>query len=178
MSLKELTKNKHTEAEHTPFMKLVLKNQIPKADWATFIFNKMQWYGAIETRARAAGLLDDLPGIERTYGLYLDYRTLCPTSRYFQKWSTVEYCDYIMNLSNTDSVLAHLYVWHMGDLYGGQMIKKILADFPHNHLEFADPELLKANIRKKLHTGLAEEANNAFDWAIRLMNDIVPGPIA
>ena len=83
-----------------------------------------------------------------------------------------------MNLSDTDLVLAHLYVWHMGDLYGGQMIKKILADFPHNHLEFADPELLKTNIRNKLHTGLAEEANNAFDWAIRLMNDIVPGPIA
>jgi heme oxygenase len=76
MSLKEQTKDKHTEAERTPFMHATIKGKIPKEIWADYSYNKMLWYGAIETKARAEGLLDTLPGIERSYALYQDAKDL------------------------------------------------------------------------------------------------------
>ena len=64
-------------------------------------------------------------------------------------------------------------MWHMGDLYGGQIIKTILPDFPHNSLEFVNADVLKAGIRAKLTDDMGVEANNAFDWAINLMNQFI-----
>jgi heme oxygenase len=67
------------------------------------------------------------------------------------------------------SLLAHLYTWHMGDMYGGQMIKKILPG-SHSNLEFENAEELKTNLRAKLDDSLGNEANKAFEWAIKIMD--------
>ena len=58
----------------------------------------------------------------------------------------------------------------MGDLFGGQMIKKILDYVPHRNLEFKDVDGLKTAIRTKLTDDLGDEANVAFDWAIKIMH--------
>ena len=171
MSLKELTKDKHTAAEHTPFMQAVFKRTMPVDVWADYTLNKMHWYNAIELRARAAGLLEDLPGLERSYLLYQDYRSMCKVPNHFYTVGTMQYYTYIMDLVNADDIMAHLYVWHMGDLYGGQMIKKIMDQVPHRNLDFDNADLLKTNIRAKIHDGMAKEANCAFDWAIKIMNE-------
>jgi heme oxygenase len=169
MSLKELTKEKHTEAERTPFMNATIKGQIPKEIWADYTYNKMLWYGAIETKARAEGLLDDLPGIDRAYTLYQDAKEM--TGGDFPKFrqESADYHRYILDLPK-GLVAAHLYVWHMGDLFGGQMIKKIVNYVPHRNLEFKDVDGLKEKIRSKLSDDLGEEANKAFDWAIKIMH--------
>ena len=70
MSLKDLTWDKHQAAEATDFMKSVFKKKMPTSVWADYTYNKMLWYGAIETKASAEGYLDDLPGIQRAYFLY------------------------------------------------------------------------------------------------------------
>jgi heme oxygenase len=57
----------------------------------------------------------------------------------------------------------------MGDLFGGQMIKKVLPP-PHRNLEFADVDTLKTAIRAKLDDSMSDEANRAFEWAIKLMH--------
>jgi len=64
--------------------------------------------------------------------------------------------------------MAHLYVWHMGDMFGGQMIKKVVPG-SHRNLEFQDIPTLMTNIRAKLDDSMADEANVAFDWAIKMM---------
>lgn len=178
MSLKELTAEKHIEAERSAFMKLVFTRNMPKEVWLSWTFNKMHWYNAIEVRAREAGLLDNLPGVERTYKLYKDFKTMVGDreASYVCSPYTERYCDYIMDLENIDEVMAHLYVWHMGDLYGGQVIKTLLPDFPHNSLEFTDADLLKTRIREKLNDEMGVEANNAFDWAITLMSQFIVAP--
>jgi heme oxygenase len=56
----------------------------------------------------------------------------------------------------------------MGDLYGGQMIKKLIKA-PHRSLDFNNEEQLKTIIRSKLDDSLGDEANRAFDWAIKIM---------
>jgi heme oxygenase len=58
----------------------------------------------------------------------------------------------------------------MGDLYGGQMIKKIVPG-SHKALEFKEPRTTIEKIRLKLEEDMAYEANRAFDWAIRMMRD-------
>ena len=105
-------------------MNATIKGQIPKEIWADYTYNKMLWYGAIETKARAEGLLDDLPGIDRAYTLYQDAKEM--TGGDFPKFrqESADYHRYILDLPK-GLVAAHLYVWHMGDLFGGQMILRL-----------------------------------------------------
>lgn len=167
MSLKDLTKDKHTEAESTPFMRAVFDKTLPREIWADFTYNKMIFYGAIESKARAEGFMEDLYRIDRAYWLYEDFKAMgCPAT---VKPAVAEYRQYILDLE-PGKVLAHLYTWHMGDLHGGQMIKKIV-DSPHRSLEFEDRVGLINTMRAKLDDSLGEEANCAFDWAIRIMRE-------
>lgn len=174
MSLKELTHEKHELAETTPFMKAVFAGSMPAAVWADYTYQKYSWYQAIESAAESAGLLSTLPNIKRAKLidqdclLMLDQLVTSDLLRY--KPSTVEYGTYIKSLTDPQHILAHLYVWHMGDLYGGQMIKKII-DAPHSHLEFENSKQLITAFRELLSDDLAPEANVAFDWAIKLLKE-------
>jgi heme oxygenase len=58
----------------------------------------------------------------------------------------------------------------MGDMFGGQMIKKLI-DAPHRHLEFDNARELMTNMRGMLSDDMADEANVAFDWAIRILSE-------
>ena len=173
MSLKELTADKHQEAENTPFMKAVFAKTLPQEIWTDWTYQKTLFYGAIEGAAGACGLLHDLPDIRRAFYLFQDFveswdKSISnPTFRPI----VVDYYKYILSISkDPQKIMAHLYVWHMGDMFGGQMIKKIVPG-PHRNLEFQDAKLLMTNIRAKLDDSMADEANLAFDWAIRMMKD-------
>ncbi len=171
MSLKDITKQVHQDAEDTKFMKAVFKRNMPIDVWKDYTYNKTLWYGAIESKARAEGHLDDLPDIDRSYKLYQDWKEMSG-GEWDSKFvpSAIAYHRYILDLE-PGKVLAHLYTWHMGDLHGGQMIKKVLTDVPHRNLEFKDIDGLKVKIRTKLSDDLGDEAIKSFEWAIRIMND-------
>lgn len=172
MSLKEATSERHKLAETTPFMKAVFARKITKDLWADFTYQKMLFYNGIEGIAGACGLTKDLPDIGRAHYLYRDYKKMCngEMTHTYRKVA-IDYYNYILNLyPDSERVMAHLYVWHMGDLFGGQMIKKIV-DAPHESLEFKNPDKLKDLIRTKLNDSMADEANIAFDWAIKILND-------
>ena len=168
MSLKELTAEKHKIAEATPFMKAVFAQTLPKDVWIDWTYQKALFYNVIEAQCKIAGYLDDLPGIERTHLLMKDYKEMTggEVINSFRE-PTIGYYKYVLGLESKDA-LAHLYTWHMGDMFGGQSIKKIV-DAPHASLEFEDPKLLMTNIRVKLTDDLGPEANRAFDWAIKIM---------
>jgi heme oxygenase len=172
MTLKEKTSEKHRLAETTAFMKALFKKELPKKVWADFTYQKSLIYNGIEGVAGACGLMQDLPDIHRTHYLYKDYLELSEgTFRPPYRQVAIDYYKYILSLfPNADRIMAHVYVWHMGDLYGGQMIKKIVPG-PHAGLTFKNEELLKNTIRTKLKDDMADEANIAFDWAIKLLND-------
>jgi heme oxygenase len=150
----------------------VFKQQMPKDLWADFTYQKSLIYNGIEGVAGACGLLKDLPDIQRAHYLYLDYKEMIENkTNVTYRQVAIDYYKYILSLfPDEDRIAAHLYVWHMGDLFGGQMIKKIV-DAPSRALTFKDPEQLKVTIRTKLKDTMADEANVAFDWAIKLLND-------
>lgn len=172
MSLKDLTSAKHREAESTEFMKAVFSKTLPSFLWADWTLQKTLFYKTIEGCAGSNGLLNDLPDIQRAFYLYLDYRDKIgdnPEPKF--RASTIDYHYYLLGISKDPKrIMAHLYTWHMGDLFGGQMIKRIVPG-KHRSLEFKDPALLIENIRKKLDDSMADEANHAFDWAIKMMKD-------
>ena len=170
MSLKELTWDSHQAAEATPFMQAVFKKRMPVLVWGNYTFQKSVIYNTIENVCRYNKLTLDILDIERSVQLYLDAQEILgDMSVVRMRPVTGEYIRYLLSLVDApDRILAHLYVWHMGDLYGGQMIKKVLPP-PHRNLEFTDVEGLKTAIRAKLNDTMGAEANVAFEWAMKLM---------
>ena len=173
MSLKDLTAAKHAEAESTPFMKAVFARTLPLSLWADWTYQKALFYGAIEGAAGANQLLSDLPDLRRAFYLYQDFNEMWDkdTTRPDFRPVVVDYYNYLLSISkDSNKIMAHLYTWHMGDMFGGQMIKKIVPG-SHRNLEFTDAKTLITNIRAKLDDSMGDEANVAFDWAIRMMRD-------
>jgi heme oxygenase len=172
MSLKDLTSAKHAEAESTPFMKAVFAKTLPFDLWVDWTYQKWLFYGAIEGAAGANRLLEDLPDIRRAFYLFMDYNEM-NTDRKKHEFRpiVVDYYNYLISIAkDPNKIMAHLYTWHMGDMFGGQMIKKIVPG-AHRNLEFEDAKTLITNIRAKLDDSMGDEANVAFDWAIRMMRD-------
>lgn len=171
MSLKELTWDSHQAAEATPFMQAVFKKRMPVKVWGEYTFQKSAIYNTIENVCRYNKLTVDILDIERSVHLYLDAQEMLGDMSVVRiRPVTGEYIRYLLSLVDApERILAHLYVWHMGDLFGGQMIKKVLPP-PHRNLEFSDVDGLKVAIRAKLNDSMADEANVAFGWAIKLMN--------
>ena len=172
MSLKDLTSAKHAEAESTPFMKAVFAKTLPFDLWVDWTYQKWLFYGAIEGAAGANRLLGDLPDLRRAFYLFMDYNEM-NTERKKHEFRpiAVDYYRYLISIANDpNKIMAHLYTWHMGDMFGGQMIKKIVPG-AHRNLEFEDTKTLITNIRAKLDDSMGDEANVAFDWAIRMMRD-------
>jgi len=174
MSLKELTAEKHRQAESTPFMKSVFAGTMSKEMWTDYTYQKMHWYRGIEIQAQALGLLEGIEDIRRAELIQHDFCEMnggppLPNSRE-PKSVTQEYVGYINSLEDPKAVLAHLYTWHMGDMFGGQMIKQLI-DAPHTHLDFNNVQDLMSRFKAMLTDDLADEANVAFDWAIRILNE-------
>jgi heme oxygenase len=172
MSLKDLTSAKHAEAESTPFMKAVFARTLPFDLWVDWTYQKWLFYGAIEGAAGANRLLGDLPDLRRAFYLAMDYNEMNEGNpRHEFRPIVIDYYNYLLSISkDPNKIMAHLYTWHMGDMFGGQMIKKIVPG-AHRNLEFEDPRTLMTNIRAKLDDSMGDEANVAFDWAIRMMRD-------
>lgn len=171
MSLKDLTKDKHAEAETTAFMKSVFDKKMPMSVWVDYTYQKALWYRAIEEQAEQMGLLKDLQGIQRAALIIEDYHEMEKPFGSYNTYKEVskDYTIYIKGLTDPKQVLAHLYTWHMGDMFGGQMIKKII-DAPSSHLEFDNMRELATNLRTLLTDDLADEANIAFEWAIKILH--------
>jgi heme oxygenase len=173
MSLKEITKDLHTDAERTVFAKKLLTGALTSEEYANYLWQMVLVYNGIETAARSQGMLVNLPDIERAHKIYQDCIELVGPNHNL-KWLPVviEYYHYLLSLNyNAERkhlVKAHLYCRHMGDLYGGQMIAKKVPG-KGRFYEFKDADNLKTAIRAELTDDLGDEARVAFEWAIKIM---------
>lgn len=176
MSLKEYTKDLHTEVEKTEFSKLLLSGKITNEQYANYLYQMMLVYNPIELGAKLLGILDTLPGIERTHLIYQDFIELAGKD-YTNKWvqSASDYHRYLLDLVGDKErrylIKAHFYVRHMGDLFGGQFIAKMVPGTGRMY-KFKDIETLKSSIRNIATDDLGDEARVAFKWAIAIMNDL------
>lgn len=177
MSLKELTKDLHTKAENTEFAKKLIAGKLTPKEYTAYLHQMLLIYQPIELGCKLLGISDELPGLERTDKLIDDYRELerqLPTKFYWVP-STIDYHNYLLDLvRNNDRrhlVKAHMYVRHMGDLYGGQIISKRVPG-SGKFYQFENAEDLKVKIRALMTDELGDEARSAFEWNIKIMKEL------
>ena len=133
--LREGTKTAHTMAENVGFVKCFLKGVVNKTSYSRYVTNFYFVYSALEegfTRHRDHELVGKLyyPELWRKPSLEQDMDYFCGA-----QWrNTVQmspacrtYVERIQTLSETDPVLliAHAYTRYIGDLSGGQILKKV-----------------------------------------------------
>lgn len=170
--LKELTWEVHQRAERTNFARKLLQGLSPE-EYHRYLYNQYMLYSILETAA--AQLAPDLKEIFRAEKIYADVREL---EKEYQIGTTPEilmpvvrdYEKHVMNLDR-DGVIAHIYVRHFGDMYGGQIIKKRNPGSGTMY-EFDNVEELKTKVRSLLKDSMEDEAKKCFEFAIQLFTEL------
>ena len=174
-NLKELTWEHHKEAERQEFVKVLMSGKINPELYATYLWNQHKKYDLLEALASAQGLLDDIPQIKRKLKIENDFLELWhKDTPPVIVTSTHDYITHMRNImTDNEALMAHIYVLHMGDLSGGQMIRKKIPGKATMY-DFDLPiEELKEKIRAKTHDGLAEEAKFVFSSATKLFQELM-----
>ena len=171
-TLKELTAEKHKEAESQQFIKSIFAGEVDYFEYVDYLYQLLYVYKVLEELGDRHNLFEDMPGIKRKDAIEIDYTEMMGDPPYpIVRPGTKEYINYLYNISDDpDKLMAHIYVRHMGDLFGGQMLAK-LTPGPNNMYKFENmPELIQA-FRKKLDVSMADEANTAFDYNILILKE-------
>jgi len=174
-NLKELTKENHTNAERQAFVKALFKGELEPELYATYLWNQFPMYEVIEMFALRLGLLDDFPELMRSKMIMKDFQELWPHEQRPKVCNvTKKYIDYVKSImDDEDRVMAHIYVRHMGDLSGGQMLAKRVPGSANMYKFEGDLDALKDKIRAKCHDGMADEAKVCFDFATELFQELM-----
>ena len=177
MSLREITKDLHHEAETTQFAKTLLGGKISKEDYRNYLYNLLAVYDPLEWYANRQGFFNNMPDLPRLKAIYEDFKELDDGTYCYLLPATIQYVQYLHTLGNDSEfkhlIRAHLYVRHMGDLYGGQIIKKQVSHISQGKFyEFDDADSMKVAIRQELTDDLGDEACVAFQWAIKIMRGL------
>jgi len=175
-NLKELTKEAHRSAERTSFMNRMLKKQITPEQYYVYLKNQLFMYTTLEYYASDVGVFDDMTALMRSEAL-LDDVLMMEVGDDFDDApilsSSHEYVKYMQSIKDDrDRLFAHVYVRHMGDLSGGQIIKKLVPG-PTNLYDFGeDIDDLKNRVRSKLHDGLEKEAKVCFAMVQKFLEEL------
>jgi len=173
--LKELTWENHSKAERTEHARKLLKGMTPE-EYHRYIYNQYVMYAVLESKARDYGVLagiedvcradairEDMEEIETLHSIERTNDLLCQV--------VADYTEYVLHMRDKDEFLAHIYVRHFGDMYGGQMIKKRNPGSGKMY-EFNDVEQLKTTVRAMLTDDMADEANICFQFAMQLFEEL------
>ena len=175
-NLKELTWEHHKNAERQAFVKEMFGGNITNERYATYLFNQHPQYNMLEMLSMVHGLLDGIPELRRAPHIHADYQELWGEANPHQPPLLPvvrEYMDYLLTIKdNPDKLMAHLYVRHMGDLSGGQMIKKKAPGSGRMYDFDCDIKEVKEKIRSKTTDDMAEEAKLCFNFAAELFKEL------
>lgn len=171
--LKELTLEVHKRAERSEFASKLIKG-LTAEEYYRYLYNQYMIYDVLETRVcdlipeikdicRTTKMLADLKELETKFGVpHAEVGAMMPVVREYEK--------HIYTLDR-DGILAHVYVRHFGDMYGGQIIKKRNPGSGTMY-DFDNVEELKTRIRGMLSDDMAFEANRCFEFAIQLFVEL------
>jgi heme oxygenase len=175
-NLKELTKEEHTNAERQAFVKVLMSGRINPKLYATYLWNQHKKYDILEAMAMVQGLLNDTPTIRRKMKIEADFLELWDdkVNPPVLVPSTLEYIEHMRGvMTDPDKLMAHLYVLHMGDLSGGQMIARKVPGEGRMYQFEGDIQDIKEKIRAKIHDGMAEEAKYVFGSSTKLFQELM-----
>jgi heme oxygenase (biliverdin-producing, ferredoxin) len=175
-NLKDLTWEHHKNAERQEFASLMMGGKMHPDLYATYLWNQHKKYDILEAMAVAQGLLAEVGvDIRRKTAMEADIAELWKHDKEpLLVASTIEYLQHMRSImTDRESLIAHMYVFYLGDLSGGQMIKRKIPgegrmyDFP------GDTKELKEKIKNMTNDDMAEEAKFVFDSATKLFQELM-----
>jgi heme oxygenase len=198
--LREGTKKSHTMAENVGFVKCFLKGVVEKTSYRKLVTNLYFVYSAIEAEMEN---LRDHPIISKIYFPELNRKQALEKDLYFYYGSNWRqeiqpskagqaYVARIHEIAAKapELLVAHSYTRYLGDLSGGQILKKIaqramnLTDGGTAFYEFpeiSDEKAFKDKFRQAMNElpidqataeRIVEEANAAFGMNMNLFNEL------
>ena len=199
--LREGTKKAHTMAENVGFIKCFLKGTVEKGSYRKLTGNLYYVYSAMEeemARHKEHPILGKMyfPELDRKQAIEEDlafYYGADWKSQVSKSPAGEAYVERIRQVSNEEPELlvSHLYTRYMGDLSGGQILKKIAQtgmSLPEGQgtqfYEFADipdEKAFKNNYRQTMDElpiddatadRIVEEANSAFRMNMNMFNEL------
>ena len=164
------TRDLHTQLEQSVLMQALLRGKLSLVCYSVLLCNLRAIYVALEaalTHHAADPALSTVcfPALFRSDALAQDLNDLCGSTwldSIVLQEATRQYVVHLQHLHKTDPALlvAHAYVRYLGDLSGGQLLKRIVAKIPHMPLglgaafyDFGDAETTQGLIRD-FRTGL------------------------
>ena len=183
LDIKELTMEHHKNAERQAFVRILMSGNIDEKLYATYLYNQFQCYSVLEKYGLHNSLFRDTPGLLRAEHIHYDYRSLWTDigSPPEITQSTKDYIAHIESIQDEAMKLyAHIYVRHLGDLSGGQMIMKKTPG-PNRYYKFKHKEVgdYKRIVRETINSYLnvyehsvLPEATYCFESATKLFKEM------
>lgn len=162
-SLKDATAENHRLAENTDLVRLIFSKQISTEQYSNLLINQLIYYSALEQHK----LVDS--DMSRVTSIIADIRELARTIFVVSPLS-YDYADYISTLT-PQQCWAHIYVHYLGDMMGGQMLKRCVPGTARR-FDFKEQAQSISTIRMNVSIADAAEANRAFEWTIRIYDDL------
>ena len=183
LDIKEITMEHHKNAERQEFVRILMSGNIDEKLYATYLYNQFQCYSVLEKYGLHNSLFRDTPNLLRAEHIHYDYRALwtdigAPPEL---TQSTKDYIEHIESIQDEAMKLyAHIYVRHMGDLSGGQMIMRKTPG-PNRYYKFKDKQvgeyrrIVKETINTYLNVyehSVVPEAIYCFESATKLFKEM------
>jgi len=179
----ELTWEYHKNAERQAFVSQLLSGTIDEKLYATYLYNQLKCYSKLEQYALESSLFLDTRNLPRAEHIFYDYRALwgdigTPPVETESTKAYVKHLDTIRG--ENEKLYAHIYVRHLGDLSGGQMIKKKTPGpnryyiFKHNEAK-EYKRIVKERIESYLNVyeiNVLPEAIFCFESATKLFKEM------
>ena len=173
-NIKELTMEHHKNAERCEFVTILLSGNINHDLYATFLWNQYLKYSELEKLGDHYNMFTDIETVKRKEKIYSDFVELWQhTDSPITLESTTEYINHIRTLPNKQNLFAHIYVHHMGDLSGGQIIAKRVPGTGKMYYFQSDTQMLKDSIRARTTDDMAPEAGVCFNFTIKQFNELL-----
>jgi heme oxygenase len=175
--LREYTNEKHRAVEKHPFVQMMMNGELNKQQHAMFLQQMYVVYREIEYFGELVGFFHGMKSIKRSIAIKEDIFelgfNLLSEDELFS--STKAYREHIMKLyydKRGDKILAHIYVRHMGDLYGGKLIARKVPGSGKAY-QFEDRPALIKTLNSKLSIDIIDEALLAFDMSEAMFVDML-----
>jgi heme oxygenase len=168
MALRDHIKENHDTAEEHPFVKLLFSGGVSPQIYADYLINQYVMYVKLEELLEEKGLMVGVETVKRNKLMLVDIKELNLPCKVFN--TTFRYLDYLDTVPD-DKLMAHMYVRHFGDLFGGQLMKKVVPGSGAMYA-FEDRSHLIKRLRERLDDNLADEANKVMLWAIESFEEL------
>lgn len=159
------------EVENLPFVQYLLKGNISQQHYVIYLAEMLAIYQHLELLVQQAGLFEGLEHLPRAQRMQADLEELAPGHVTVLCDSTQHYLKYLNSLAGSNQLFAHVYVRHMGDLYGGKLIARVVPGSGRWY-EFDNRAELAKTFNQRITLDLAEEAVTAFGHYANIFKEL------